>query len=204
MIFVVHSMNKFNFRSSFLMSGDEIKNDIEGFKLYKMKTSKTNHLEDDPLLDCKTYSENDNYNSCIESELHSRFIELMGCVPHWFTDNPLHICTGSLNTSSLNTEAIYKYLNKIITNYRPKTCKTPCTVMNYESKYRSYNPIKGDVLSSGINIIFDDTVEISQSNLVVDTKTLLLRLGSVVGVCRTLLWILVAVAGLFHSLRELV
>ena len=58
-------------------------------------------------------------------------------------------------------------------------------------------------LVGGINIIFDDTVEISQSNLVIDTKTLLLRLGSVVGVCRTLLWILLAISGAFHSFREL-
>ena len=185
------------------MSGDEIVNDIEGFKLYKMKVSKTDHLEDDPLLDCKIYSETENYNSCIETELQTTFSTLLGCVPHWFTEDLNRTCLGNLNISSVDTGAIYKYLNDIITNYRSKICKTPCTQMKYEAKYRSYNPIRGDYVSSGINIIFDDTMEISQSNLVIDTKTLLLRLGSVVGVCRTLLWILLAISGAFHSFREL-
>ena len=69
---------------------------------------------------------------------------------------------------------------------------------------------QSSLYSHGVSVVFDDSVVVTRwptsttmcrSNLVVDGKTLLTRLGSLVGVGRTLLWILLALLGVFNSIQ---
>ena len=185
------------------MTGDELVTSINKFMLYKMKITTTVHLEEDPVLNCQEYDLTKNYNDCIESEIEESFKKLLGCVPHWFSSNNNNTCQRNLNLTYEESKSVYNLLNDIITNYDSKACKLPCTIRSYHSKFSSYNPINNNVISSGISIIFDESVAISQTNWVINAKTLLLRLGSVVGVCRTLLWILLIIVGAFRSMKRI-
>ena len=92
-------------------------------------------------------------------------------------------------------------------------------------RFINYNDLTEETYNHGISIVFDDAVVVTRyllyhisigliceeantffprSNLVVDEVTLLTRLGSLVGVGRTLLWILLAIIGASKSLAALV
>ena len=42
---------------------------LAGVNIYKMKTALAQHVENDPLYECKDYDENNSFDHCIDKEL---------------------------------------------------------------------------------------------------------------------------------------
>ena len=42
---------------------------LAGVNIYKMKTALAQHVENDPLYECKDYNENNSFDHCIDKEL---------------------------------------------------------------------------------------------------------------------------------------
>ena len=71
------------------------------------------------------------------------------------------------------------------------SCKPPCTKSKYTTRFLAVVPY--DV--RGLDIVFDNTVDITRARFSIDGYTFLTKSGGFIGVGRTLLWILVGLLG---------
>ena len=70
----------------------------------------------------------------------------------------------------------------------PGQCLTPCKSKKYFSAEIGLKEF-GD--ASGVTMIFDKEVEITETELQIGSKTLITRFGGIIGVSKNLLWIVI-------------
>ena len=91
------------------------------------------------------------------------------------------------NSSDLRDKS-YQLLFDIYTGIyvtKKTKCKAPCTELEYQVFHRGTDVRKGGY---AMYLVFDQVVDVSRSQLVVDGLTLLNRLGGTIGFCKELLW----------------
>ena len=64
------------------------------------------HLEEDPKSNCRMISEGYSYKECFENEIMTKFRDLIGCIPPWFTLVRGDVCFQSLNISRKEQEYV--------------------------------------------------------------------------------------------------
>jgi hypothetical protein len=148
----------------------------------------TEELQDD--AGCQVYKNVDEYGTCRNNEIRSRMMNLIGCIPIWFTDKP-EKC-GPLNISRDLAGAVYDILFDIYAESYSSKCKKPCTSVRYQAEHKSTDPEKG----GSIVFIFDQTAISSETHLVIDGFTLVNQIGGIIGFCRNIFWFLLFLTGL--------
>ena len=99
--------------------------------------------------------------------------------------------------------------------FKTKTCLPPCQIFEYKAFHRSYDAKSGkyfqfayifdERLYSGgyaMYLIFDQSVDLYKSNLVINTPALLTHLGGDIGFCKEVLWILFLIFSAFEYARR--
>ena len=158
---------------------------------YKIKISRSQHIQGDPLMACDEYTPEKSYNECIKNELLGSFENILGCHPPLLDEEPEKMCNGRFNLSTENEEKIKKTLLDL-NNHDPSfKCKRPCTTNLYTSRLMSNIPSS----ETGIKLVFDRTISVTRSAISINGQTFLTRLGGSVSSGRTLLWILVTLLG---------
>ena len=162
----------------------------------KVKTIKTQiarsiHVEDDPLLDCAVYAENNSYSKCAQKELFEVFTKEIGCVPPLLDANPKATCNKRFNFSHAKDKYLDTLFKPLYFHNREFKCKTPCTKNVYTSSFLHASP--SAISSTVLIVIFDKKLEVAQSTFSINGQTLLTRLGGSVSSGRTLLWILLSI-----------
>ena len=168
----------------------ELRPEIE-HHVYKIKISRSQHVQGDPRLDCGVYTLKNSYYDCIQKEIHELFSNEIGCQPPLYTPNLADMCNRRFNFSASKELEVFKlFLYMIFHDWKSK-CKRPCT----ENRYTSRLQQKRTYTYRELHIIFDQTVDVTHSKFSLDEQTLLTKLGGSVSLGRTLLWIIASILG---------
>ena len=159
---------------------------------FRTRISRSEHVKGDPLFDCTIYTEDNSFEDCIKKFSKETFEKEIGCQPPPFADDIHNICNQKFNFSPYETCVIEKRMDHIVSTNLRSNCQVPCTKTTYTTRLKSKTPFY-----SGIRIIimFDQKVDVARSRFSINSLTLLTRLGGLIGVGRTLLWILVSLLG---------
>lgn len=79
-------------------------------------------------------------------------------------------------------------------------CLLPCSSLQYQAYHKST-----DAKADGFQmfIIYDQIVDVSRSQLVINTFTLVNRLGGCIGFCKEILWLTLLLGGLSSLLEKI-
>ena len=101
---------------------------------YKIKITRSEHVQDDPLLKCEVYQHtNYSYDDCARNELLDSFHQLLGCTPPLLEKDPSRICNQRFNISMAGSDIRKLFLQMYQHDMKFK-CKTPCTKDKYTAK----------------------------------------------------------------------
>ena len=78
-------------------------------------------------------------------------------------------------------------------------CAPPCTSLHYQAYHKSTDAKAGGMQ---MFIIYDQVVDVTRSQLVIDTFTLVNRLGGCIGFCKELLWVTLLLAGITNIIKK--
>ena len=174
------------------MVGDQIETRLERKSLhYRTRISKSEHVAGDPLFDCTVYTIDNSYDDCIRSELKDLFKKEIACQPPNFASNRNEMCNQKFNVSDKKWEEIDRMFQQIFHNDWESGCKIPCTKSKYSTRLSRTVPYP----LTSITIVFDQTVDVERSRFSINGHTFLTKVGGLIGVGRTLLWILVSLLG---------
>ena len=71
----------------------EIGVDYQGFfQMFDVALEQIIQSPDDPKVDCQSYPASGGYYNCVTQKFEEIFIDLIKCVPPWFTDNQGKVC----------------------------------------------------------------------------------------------------------------
>ena len=158
---------------------------------YRTRISKSQHVQGDPLLDCTEYTLENSYYDCLKNEIKETFNNELGCQPPLFTDDLQSMCDEKFKVSRNKSDAISKLFYYLAFNQMKSDCKAPCTQIKYTTRPQIKYPYNFTLL----NIIFDRTIDVTQSSFSINEQTLLTKLGGSISMGRTVLWILVSILG---------
>ena len=174
------------------MVGDQIRIGLERKAFsYRTKISRSEHVTSDPLFDCAVYTQDNSYDDCIRNHLEELFRKQLGCQPPPFADNFDNMCNQRFNVSGNKSWEIDKMFQHLFYKDWRTGCKIPCTKSKYTTRFSSGIPYP----ITQISIVFDQTIGVSRSRFSINGHTFLTKLGGLIGVGRTLLWILVSLLG---------
>ena len=178
------------------MTGDVIKKSLtlgepNQLRSYKIKITKSQHVQGDPNFDCFEYTKNETYNDCVQNEVLDLFNKTIGCDPPLLVKDPSRMCNRKFNVSDSKNKEIEELFIHLYYHNGNFKCKPPCTRNVYTSKYTHAIPYHESLLV----LSFDKTVDVLHSTFSIDGQTLLTRLGGSVSSGRTLLWVLVSLLG---------
>ena len=186
------------------MMGDPIKIGIRepsSWISYKIKVSRFEHVQDDPLLDCGVYTTDNSYNVCILDELLNLIEDQIGCHPPLLVKDEKHMCNKRFNVSTAESRTVQRLLKPLYFHDYKFNCRTPCTSNVYTTKYVQTSPSHDN--ATHLVLVFDKTVEVGHSVFSIDGQTFLTRLGGSVASGRTLLWILLSLFGALQVILSL-
>ena len=198
-----------NFRvSDHLMTGDKIAIPTEmssrGLLRPYVRTSYRIQLKEMSIEtkdgSCIEYP-NDNYESyadCVDDELQKKFLPVLECVAPWISRK--NQCFGLIPTSPDKFKDISAVLDPI--NYsilagqahESDTCPQPCTILSAHSIHLRIQAMPNRKADS-IKLFFDDKIKVERIVLAYDFDTLLVEIGSSLG-----LWLGLSVVGIFDIL----
>ena len=158
------------------------------FRIYKIKISRSEHIQDDPLLDCRVYTIENSYN---QTKMEHLLTKKIGCLPPLYTPDLNKMCNEKFNVSTNKNWEIKYLLYQFIFQNWDFECEIPCTRNKYATRFLS----KASWPQTTLNLAFERTVDVTQSTFSIDEQTLLTKLGGAVSSGRTLLWILVSILG---------
>ena len=161
---------------------------------YKIKISRSHHVQGDPLLQCTEYTRNNPYNDCIQKELLGSLNDIIGCRPPLLGKDLGNICNGRFNFSTAKEMQIKKMFQQIYRHDMKFKCRKPCTTNMYRSRLL-HNVPHPDTRRRIVQMVFDKTLRVSRSTFSIDSQTFLARMGGSVSSGRTLLWLLVTLLG---------
>ena len=162
-------------------------------KTYKVKISKTHHVQGDPLYECAEYTIDNTYNDCAQNEILEFFKKEIGCQPPLLAKDANLTCNQQFNLSSKQAERIKKFFLQLYIRNVKLHCKTPCSTDEFRTQLVHTTKHEGG--TNALVIVFDKKVEIARSTFKIDEQTFLTRLGGSVSSGRTVLWILVSLLG---------
>ena len=177
--------------------GDSITSSLgtQGTNYYKAKIKQEIYLEDSPQYPCIDYQEAGEYDQCLEEEKISQILTKLNCTPPWATDNKELWCGEAKAGTDETVDATYFLFEEILmAQSDSKKCSVPCTKTKYFVNKIGFDRKDG---KEGMFLIFDNVIEQTVSELKIGPKTLLTRVGGIIGVGKNLLW---AIVFLFTSL----
>ena len=176
--------------------------------VYKTRISRTTHVPGDPLLDCKTYTEEDSFNDCVQDDLLDLFRAELGCEPPLLSKHLRGgMCNQRFNFSEAKDKLLKEEFMHLYYHDEKTKCRVPCVKNTYTSRFVHRFPGLTQTL---LFIVFEKTIKMTASKFTIDEQTLLIRfensmilvhahlcfvqrLGGSVSSGRTLLWILVTI-----------
>ena len=175
------------------MVGDQIEigPDQKAFS-FRTRISRSEHVTGDPLFDCALYTEDNSFEDCIKKDFKKTFETTFGCQPPPFADNIHNICNQKFSFSPNETWEIDKRMEYLVSTSLRPNCKVPCTKNKYTTRFKSKTLFYSGI---AIHLAFDQRLDVARSRFSINALTLLTRLGGLIGVGRTLLWILVSLLG---------
>ena len=71
----------------------EIGVDYKGFlQMFDVALEQIIQSPDDPKVDCQSYPATNGYYNCVKQKFEEIFIDLIKCMPPWFTDDQAKVC----------------------------------------------------------------------------------------------------------------
>ena len=144
------------------MKGDHIKvplNKKTSWNAFTIRVSRSHHVEDDPLFDCKEYSEENTYGECVRKELKGIFEQKLNCSPPVLAKGTDKMCNERFHQTSEESAEIFDLFVNNYFNFEPSVCKTPCTQTNYEVRLNSV--VESEKLE--IKLTFEPVVQVTRS-----------------------------------------
>jgi len=172
------------------MLGDGIDSGTHRIRNYKVKVSETENLEDDPKNPCIDYTNEGEYDACLQSEVLRQNSQFINCTPPWMTENEFLWCKEKYQFGSYELLLNYVgFLHDIgISDIDPGKCLTPCKTKIFLSKELGF---KRNDDESGVKIDFEKVVEITKSEFQVSPKILISGIGGFIGICKEFFWVLI-------------
>ena len=178
------------------MAGDLLEARINGYEhKYKIRISRSQHVQGDPLMECEEYTPARSYNDCIQKELLGSFENLLGCHPPFLAQEPEKMCNGRFNLTADYEEKIRGIFLELNSHYTSFNCKRPCTTNLNTSRLMGKIPPNESSSETRVELVFDRTISVTRSTFSINEQTFLTRLGGSVSSGRTLLWILITLLG---------
>ena len=84
------------------------------FQMFDVALEQILQSPDDPKVDCQSYSATDGYYNCAEQKFEEIFIDLIRCVPPWFTDDQGKVCQFKDNQVANQMVARKGYGNQML------------------------------------------------------------------------------------------
>ena len=182
-----------------LMSGEKIlmqasKTGPHTWTGYRIKiTEKIVETNDGTCIDYP----NDNfksYSDCIDAELQDKILPTLGCmVPLMSEVNP---CSQPIPRLAKHEPLIQWIVNISLNSwgnieYKSDTCLQPCTLMSIQASVESSETYANNT-GTAIDFYFGETIEIEKIVLAYDATSLLVEIGSCLG-----LWLGLSVVGMY-------
>ena len=175
-------LHRFNVRGADLESSDR-----DGYNKFMIRLHQQNHLEKDRKFPCRSYKLGE-YDRCLEEEYSRQFIEIINCTLPWVSDRQPLWCSNNLNVSASKLGKLNNLIDKILYGKADQgSCLSPCKMTSFEVEdigFLSFQDLRGMAFA------FADDVEVTTSELQITTKTLLTRVGGVIGAGKEFLWII--------------
>ena len=86
---------------------------------------------------------------------------------------------------------LFNLISDGIADYGP--CYQPCKTMTFVSKFVAVEPYKSK--TSGIFIHLESKVSVTETKFLINERTLMTRIGGLIGVGKEFLWIILLLAG---------
>ena len=141
---------------------------------------------------CNGYASNESFLSCEEKEVRKSIKFALGCLPLTLSmDHKIH-CNHTANFSEQSRLDYLKIVFRLDSYMPSNNCEPSCTKTIYDSYL-----IKSEASSNRvIQLIFQEDILVSESQPQYTFLPILTTLGGHIGVCRTLLWLLLGLWGL--------
>ena len=187
--------------SDHLMTGDKIENK-KGFTSkvivsYRVQLKETSIETGDGSCNEYPNEKHKSYADCVDDELEKKILPILGCMVPWISRK--NQCAGLIPRLPIHKN-LYAWLEAIILPtkagqaYQSDTCPRPCTILSAHSIYlRSF--AKSTTQKDKIQLFFDDEIKVERVVPAYDFGTLLVEIGSSLG-----LWLGLSVVGVFDVL----
>ena len=128
----------------------------------------------------------------------SRFVKLI--CPH-LPEIILQCGPFSLASDLRNTvfDLLFELYSGLYTS-QSSQCAPPCTSLQYTAYHKSTDAKAGGMQ---MFIVYDQVVDVTRSQLVIDTFTLVNRLGGCIGFCKEILWLTLLLTGITNIIKKL-
>ena len=139
---------------------------------YKIQILRTKHVPGDPLLDCKTYTDNDTFNDCFQDDLLDFFKGELGCQPPLLAKDQKKMCDQTFNFTKEKDKDLKERFMHLYYHDGKSKCKTPCVKTIFSSSLiHTFQGLSKTLLF----LVFDEKIKITQSKFSIDEQTLLIR-----------------------------
>ena len=149
---------------------------------------------------CKSYGSNESFLSCEEDEVKKSIKSAIGCLPLPLTWDYDNYCNQNESFSKQSMIQYSKIIHRL-DNYLPsKNCQPSCSKTVYDSYL-----IKSEASTYRvIQLLFQHDISITESQPQYTFLPILTTIEAHIGVCRTLLWILLGLGGstiIYHAIK---
>ena len=174
--------HRFNIRGASLHTSEK-----DGANKFMIRIHQEKHLAEDRNFPCRNYKFGE-YDRCLEEEYSRQFIEIINCTLPWVSDRESLWCSNNLNISSSDIGKLNNLIDKILYGKADQgSCLSPCKTTSFEVEDIGFFSSKN---IRGMAFAFADEVEVTTTELQIGAKTLLTRVGGVIGVGKEFLWII--------------
>ena len=117
-------------------------------------------------------SEDYSFKECFENEIMTKFRDLIGCIPPWFTNVRGDVCNHALNISRTELESVSNIFFDLFAGTLKTNCLEPCSALRFVSRYvRSEQGVN----KTRLYINFPKTVSLHQQEFNVDLFSFIVR-----------------------------
>ena len=158
------------------MKGDHIEIPITGlFWNFFVRVSRSHHVQEDPLFECKEYDKDHSYGECVQNELKALFKKELNCTPPLLAQQGDPVCNTRFNVTREEGLNIRNLFDNNYFHFEPSVCKRPCIRTTYSvQKRENWKPELRFLL---LQISFDSVVEVTRSKFSTNLMTVLVSVG---------------------------
>ena len=154
----------------FALAGDTFIKNYD--TLYNLEIFLTKSLEEHPKANCRMIFEDYSFKECFENEIMTKFRNLIGCIPPWFTNVRGDVCNHALNISRKKLESVSNIFFDLFAGTLKTNCPEPCSVLRFVSRYVRFEQ-GGNKTRLYIN--FPKTVSLHQQEFNIDLFSFIVR-----------------------------